>query len=188
MRWQQLFADLGAQFDEAEAAAEQAEAASRARAEMGAVGLSERLAGAVGAPVALRCRGVGQVSGVLVDVGADWLLVEEDGGREALVASAAVSAVAGLSRQTASVDHGVVRGRLDLRWAVRALARDRSAVQVMLSDGGVLTGTVDRVGADFLELAEHPLEEPRRAAAVRGVQAVPLAAVAAIRTVTAGLG
>ena len=37
MRWQQLFADLQAQFDEEEAAAERSESASRARAEMGAV-------------------------------------------------------------------------------------------------------------------------------------------------------
>src|SRR5436305_7139669 len=129
MRWQQLFADLGAQFAEAEAAADRAESASRARAEMGAVLLAERFAGAVGHPVVLRCRGAGQIAGVLAEVGVDWLLVEEEAGREALVAAAAVLAVAGLGRGTAAPEPpGAVRGRLDLRRAARALARDRSGV------------------------------------------------------------
>src|SRR3954454_2647408 len=164
MRWQQLFADLGAQFAEAEAAADRAESASRTRAEIGAVRLAERLAGAVGHPVELRCRGAGQLGGVLAEVGADWLLLEEEAGREALVATAAVLAVAGLGRQTAApAEGGQVQARFDLRRAARALARDRSAVQVVVEDGGVLTGTIDRIGADFLELAAHALDEPRRA-------------------------
>jgi hypothetical protein len=181
MRWQQLFADLAAQFEEAEATAERAELPSRTRSEQGAVTLEERLGGAVGARVAVRCRGAGPVPGVLVDAGPDWLLVE-DAGRESLIAAPAVLAVSGLGRRTA-VAAGEVRARWDLRRAVRALARDRSPVQLVLVDGGLLTGTVDRVGADFLEVAEHPLEDARRAAAVRGVVAVPLAAVALIRAV-----
>ena len=44
MRWQQLFADLQAQFDEQEAAADRAEWGSRARAEIGSVTLAARLA------------------------------------------------------------------------------------------------------------------------------------------------
>jgi|tagenome__1003787_1003787.scaffolds.fasta_scaffold20834040_3 hypothetical protein len=180
MRWQQLFADLAAQFEEAEATAERAELPSRARTEHGAVRLDQRLRGAVGATVVVRCRGAGPVPGVLVDAGPDWLLVE-DAGRESLIAGSAVLAVGGLGRRTA-VTAGEVLARWDLRRAVRALARDRSAVQVVLVDGGLLTGTVDRVGADFLEVAEHPLEDARRAAAVRGVTAVPLDAVALIRT------
>ncbi|MGY1807302.1 hypothetical protein ACI8AF_08015 [Blastococcus sp. SYSU D00669] len=189
MRWQQLFADLQAQFDEAEADAERAEHASRTRAEVGALRLTDRLRGALGARVSLRCRGAGQVSGELADVGVDWVLVEEGAGREALVASAAVVAVSGLGRQTAvPAEDGVVRGRLDLRWAVRALARDRSAVQLLLHDGAVLTGTVDRVGADFVELAEHDLGTQRRPGAVRGVVAVALDAVAVVRTGPGGAG
>src|SRR3954447_5337183 len=187
MRWQQLFADLGAQFAEAEAAADRAESASRTRAETGAVRLAERVAGAVGHPLVLRCRGAGQVAGVLAEVGSDWLLVEEEAGREALVSAAAVLAVAGLGRQTAAPDAaGVVRGRLDLRRAARALARDRGTVHVVLEDGTVLTGTIDRVGADFLELAAHAPDEPRRAGAVRGVHAVALGAAAVIRTAPPG--
>src|SRR4051794_15116290 len=175
MRWQQLFADLRAQFDEAEAAADRAESASRARTEWGAIRLAERLRGALGRTVSLRCRGAGHVSGVLADVGADWLLLEEEVGREALVATAAVLSVGGLGRQTAApLETGFVEARLDLRRAARALARDRSAVQVVLEDGAVLTGTIDRVGSDFLELAAHALDEPRRSGVVRGVQGVVL--------------
>jgi hypothetical protein len=189
MRWQQLFADLGAQFAEAEAAADRAEWASRTRAELGAVRLADRLAGAVGHPVVLRCRGAGPVAGTLAEVGADWLLVEEGTGREALVATAAVLSVSGLGRRTAAPESpGVVRGRLDLRRAARALARDRSAVHVVLDDGAVLSGTIDRVGADFLELAVHAPGEPRRAEAVRGVHAVALDGVAVMRTAPTGVG
>jgi hypothetical protein len=188
MRWQQLFADLEAQFAAAESATERAEAASRARAEVGAVRLADRLRGAVGHPVVLTCRGAGAVTGLLLDVGVDWLLLEEDGGREALVAAPAVLAVGGLGRWTADArEPGVVRARMDLRRAVRALARDRAAVQLVLDDGGVFSGTLDRVGADFVELAEHPAGVPRRADAVQGVRAVLLAAITLVRTSTPAL-
>jgi hypothetical protein len=188
MRWQQLFADLQAQFEAEEAAVERAESASRVRAEVGAVGIADRLRGALGLPVALGCGRAGTVAGVLVEVGPDWLLVEHDGARSCLVALSAVRSVAGLGRRTAAAElPGPVRGRLDLRRALRGLARDRSVVQVVLDDGSVLGGTLDRVGADYVELAEHPADLPRRAEAVQGVRAVLIGGIAVVRTVTAGL-
>jgi hypothetical protein len=188
MRWQQLFADLQAQFDEEEAAAERSESGSRARAEMGAVRLVERLRGALGLPVVLACGAAGQVTGVLVDVGADWLLTEDGRGRQDLVAATAVRTVAGLGRRTSPfVPDGAVGMQLDLRRALRALARDRSPVQVVLDDGGVLGGTLDRVGADYVELAEHPADTPRRAEVVQGVRAIVIGAIAVVRTAPVGL-
>jgi hypothetical protein len=189
MRWQQLFADLQAEFDAAEVAAERAEDGSRRRAELGAVRLTERVAGSVGRRVGLRCRGAGDVAGTLTDVGSDWLLLVDDARREVLVAFVAVRSVAGLGRDTAAREpEGAVRGRLDLRRALRGLARDRAVVQVVLDDGSVHVGTVDGVGADFLELAEHDADQPRRADAVRGVRVVALTAVAVVRTLAPGLG
>jgi hypothetical protein len=187
VRWHRLFADLSAQWDEVEAAAERAESASRARAEFGGVLLADRLRGAEGTPVVLRCRGAGQVAGVVTGVGPDWVLLAGERDAEVLVAGAAVLAVTGLGRvATAEVD-GAVRSRLDLRRAVRGLARDRSPVRVVLVDGASVTGTVDRVGADFCEIAAHPLDEPRRGPAVRGVTAVALAALAVVRTASPGI-
>jgi hypothetical protein len=188
MRWQRLFADLQAQFDEEESAVERSEFASRARSEIGAVRLVQRLQGAIGSPLYLTVRGAGRVDGVLTEVGADWLLLDGDSGRQYLVASGAVRAVTGLGRVTAAPEpEGVVRVRLDLRRVLRGLARDRAPVQVVLDDGGVLAGTVDRVGSDYVELAEHAADLPRRAEAVQGVRAVVLAAVAVVRTAPPGL-
>lgn len=186
MRWQQLFADLQAQYEEQEAAGERAESASRSRAEIGGLRLADRLRGAQGHPVDVQCGGAGGVAGVLAGVGPDWLLLEEPHGRQSLVALAAVRAVGGLVRATAVAEQGAVRARLDLRRALRGLARDRSAVQVVLDDGGVLTGTLDRVGADYVEIAEHPLDRARRADAVQAVRAVAIGAVAVVRTAPPG--
>jgi hypothetical protein len=188
MRWQQLFADLQAQFEQEEVSAERAEAGSRARAEVGGLPLADRLGGAVGAPVVLTVRGAGQVAGDLVEVGADWVLVAADLGREVLVASAAIRAVGGLGRRTAAPEiPGPVRARLDLRRALRGLSRDRATVQIVLDDGTAVVGTVDRVGADYVELAEHAADTPRRAEAVQGVRAVVLSGIAVVRTVSAGM-
>jgi hypothetical protein len=127
------------------------------------------------------------VIGELADVGEDWLLLEDERGTEILVAAAAVLSVAGVGRVTAPpADPGSVRARLDLRWAVRALVRDRSPVQLVLADGTRLTGTLDRVGADFCELAEHAEDALRRPGSVRGVQAVALSGVALVRTLVPG--
>jgi hypothetical protein len=189
MRWQQLFADLRGQFEAAEVEADRADVASRARTEVGAVLLADRLRGSLGAPVSLRCRGVGAVAGVLTEVGANWLLLEDERAREVLVAAAAVLAVGGLGRLTAPAEpDSPVRSRLDLRWALRTLARDRAAVQVGLADGGFVIGTIDRVGADFVEVAEHAADEPRRDTAVRGVQAVAIDAVVTVRTLSPAWG
>jgi hypothetical protein len=183
MRWEQLFADLEAQVAEQEAAAEQAEEASRARAEHGRVLLADRLRGSCGQQLSLACRGAGELTGRLVDVGVDWLLLVDGQGREVLVAAGALCAVGGLVAVTApAVEHGEVARRLDLRRALRGLARDRATVSCLLEEGTVLSGTVDRVGADFLELAEHPLDSPRRRTAVTAVRALPLRAVVAVRT------
>ena len=56
---------------------------------------------------------------------------------------------------------------------------------VVVTDGADLVGgvpTVDRVGADYMELAEHAVDEPRRAQAVQGVRAVGLPTAAVART------
>lgn len=181
MRWEQLFGDLEAAFAAEQAAAD--DVGSRTRAEVGALRLADRLRGSVGHRVRLDCRGSGTVSGRLADVGPDWLLLTGDRGQDLLVGTGCVRAVGGLGALTAAVgEPGAVARSWDLRRAVRGLARDRAAVRCVLDDGTVLTGTVDRVGADFLELAEHPLDEPRRRGAVRSVRAVVLAAVALLES------
>jgi hypothetical protein len=92
--------------------------------------------------------------------------------------------VEGLGRSAAPEDPGRPR-RLGLGSALRALARDREGVALYLTpgpEGGfrTITGTIDRVGRDFLELAAVPWGEARRAENVRGVYAVPFSAVAAL--------
>jgi len=182
VRWEALFDDLEAQLEAAEAAEQAGEVADRVRIESGRVRTLDRLAAARGHALAVGVHGAGPQRGTLVDAGVDWLLLDEGAGRELLVPVAAVLGITGLGTGTGVPgSEGAVGRRLDLRWALRGLARERVGVAVTVLDGTVVTGTVDRVGADDLELAEHGAGEPRRAAAVRGVRLIPIPALALVR-------
>ena len=181
MRWESLFDDLEGQLEAAEADELRAEVAERSRRETALVPLADRLRAACGTPLQVHVGGVGAVRGRLADCGAQWLLLETEDGAEVLVPVAAVVGLVGVGARAAVSDDSAVGARLDLRWALRAIARDRTAVTVGLRDGTQLTGTLDRVGLDHVDLAEHGLGEPRRAAAVRQVRLLPLEALALVR-------
>jgi hypothetical protein len=183
MRWQELFADLEGEFAEAERADHAAEVADRSRAEYARVRLVDRLRAGLDLDVTVTTAATGRIRGRLESVGAEWLLLVEANGRQVLLPLAHVLAIGGLSRQAAEPgSEGRVAARLGLRHALRGLARDRTPVAVVLTSGDVLTGTIDRVGEDFVELAEHPVDEPRRAGSVRAVRLLPLSALAAVRS------
>ncbi len=183
MRWKGLFDDLEAQWDAAQAAELVCEVSDRTRREQALLRLVDRLRPAVGRPLTVTVAG-DVVRGRLVDCGSDWLLLEESGsGHELLVPTAAVLGVVGLGDRTATPGtEGAVAKRLGLSWALRGLARSRAGVCLQLVDGSVATGTLDRVGADHLDLAEHGTGELRRPATVRNVRLVPLAALSLVRS------
>jgi len=183
MRWEALFADLEGQLEAAQATELAAEVGDRSRAEVGRLRLTDRLRGAVGQPLVVRVAGGAVVNGRLATTGPDWLLLMEGTGRAAVVPTSAVTSVTGLGAFAAEPgSEGHVAARLDLRFALRGLARDRAGVTVVLIDGTAMVGTLDRVGSDYVELAEHSPGEPRRAAGVRAVRTVPLSAVAVLRS------
>jgi hypothetical protein len=137
---------------------------------------------AVGTAIRLSCTGDGGVTGRLARVGPDWLLVLDESGYEAMVVTAAVLSVSGAGRLSAVPDsESVVESRLDLRHVLRGIARDRSAVRISVLDGTTIDGTIDRLGADFVEIAQHPAGEPRCRDQVREVALVPLSALAVLR-------
>ena len=182
MRWDELFADLEARAESLDTAARSAEIDERTRGEVGALGLSERLRAALGVPLRLRLAGSLQLTATLRRVGPDWLLLDEDGGREAVVPTAALLGVRGLGRYSASPGAvGVVESRLGLRHALRGIARDRSPCRLHLTDGTTVDGTLDRVGADFAEVATHGAGELRRRSEVRDVELLSLRGLVAVR-------
>ncbi len=180
MRWERLFADLEAALAAEADRALDAEVADRTRRERSLVGLHERFAGqAPDMPVNVRVAGLGQVRGTVADVGADWVLLERPSERHVLVPLSAVRQVTGLAGR---VEAGSpVRRAFGLTAALRALSRDRAPVTVWCVDEVALTGTIDAVGRDCLDVAEHPLDLPRRAEHVRDVRVVALTALAAVQ-------
>jgi hypothetical protein len=182
MRWQRLFADLEALFDAADSAELDGEVADRTRREAARLRLVDRLHPATDETVTVAVLGHGPVTGCVAAVGADWMLLAE-AGRELLVPEAAIAWVTGPLRAARDPEPpSGVQARLTLGHALRALARDRAPVAVTTRDGIVLTGTIDRVGADHVELAEHPVGEPPRTGAVSGRRAVTFAGLALVRS------
>ena len=178
MRWSELFADLEAQLEEADRAQTQAEVADRTRRERAAVSWTDRAASALGERMSVSTP-IGPVRGVLEDLGRDWLLLDEEGHGSILVPFSAVLSVTGLpSRSTDGRGSG---RRFGLGVALRGIARDRGAVTVQDVYGGVVVGTVDTVGSDHLDIAEHPADAVRRSAVLTGRRVVPFRAIAVVR-------
>lgn len=181
VRWESLFADLDAQMDQLEAAELATEVADRTRRELARVRLVDRLRPAYGHPVEVRTVG-GVLAGRISGIGQDWLLLAGERGGELLVPLGSVDALSGVGALSAAPgSEGRVAAKLTLGYALRGVARDRAPVAVTLRDGSTVTGTIDRVGADFLELAEHDLAEARRRRDLLGVRTVPFTGIAVVR-------
>lgn len=188
MRWERLFADLDARFDALADAEMMAELPDRQRSAVAALTVAQRCSGAIGAELRVRLRSGRLHSGELRSVGADWILLDPPGGGEMVIALTAVTAIEGL-RAATGAPLGAVARRFDLRLALRGIARDRSPVVIGVAGtaegqagaGTDVAGTIDRVGADFVEVAQHAMWEPRRADAVRSVLLMPLSAIDSVR-------
>lgn len=192
MRWDRFFDDLEGQLAsewEAERAALETEAE---RLRLSRVCLRERLSALADRP---RLDGAAPsfelVDGTVLNaevtgVGADWIALE--GGRSgALVVPFAAVAAVGMphadvlrSARPAAV-RSTIADRMTLGFVVRDLVRRRVGVTVHLTGSRTLAGTIDRAGADHLDIALHEPGSPRRASEVRGHRIVPFAAVAWIR-------
>ncbi|MGW8484213.1 hypothetical protein ACWGJP_13865 [Microbacterium sp. NPDC055903] len=193
MHWDRMFEDLEGQLAsewEAERAALDAESE---RLRISKVELRARMRSLCGrgavVRVDLRCAG-----GLVVtptELGADWVAASVDG--EHGISIIPLGAIAGIR-----MDHGLLlstleplvaeaslRERMTFGFVLRDLARRRIPVWIDVVTGHADHGTIDRAGADHLDLAEHDAGAPRRARDVRGMRVVPFSAIDRVRIDTA---
>lgn len=182
MRLEALFEDLESQFAALRDGDLYGEVAERIRAEVAKLTLLDRLRGAVGTVIRVELTHAEPVQGELTRVGKDCLLLEAERFEEWLIPAAALTAVHGLG-PWAEPAEGAVAAKLGLAHLLRGIARDRSPVTLYCAgpSGHPVTGTIDRVGADFIEVAEHPLDAPRRRTEVHNTRLVPTQALSALR-------
>jgi len=194
MRWDHLFDDLSGQLEH-ELQSEQADLLhEEERLRLGRLPLRDRLVvlrGSEGASAArIRCRlRSGEIVRLrLVTVGRDWMagdLDEPPGRDQAIIPFSAVDALlldpaqALLSLEPV-VERSELAARLGIAFLLRDLCRRRAVVTVRTLVGDA-TGTIDRVGRDHLDLAEHDRDRVRRTSDVQQVRVVPTDQVLLVR-------
>ena len=182
MRWDGLFADLEGQLAAEERRELDSEVAERTRRERALVDTAGRLA-AAREELILTLDGGTCAAGTVADLGTDWVLLRAGegavAGREVLVPLAGVLSIEALGGQSAQAR---TARRFGLGYALRALSRDRATVAVTLRGGSSVIGTIDTVGADHFDLAEHHEGELRRRENVRRTLTLPFAALVSIES------
>ena len=196
MRWDRLFDDLEGQLAsewEAERAALDAES-ERLRISRLDLRSRLRMLCSAEAQAVLALSGIRRLPVRLVALGADWIAAGDlpvEGARAArsfrIIPLHAIRGIgmdhgmllASLDEQNES--DATLRERMTLGFVLRDLARRRIPVRISTADGEELHGTVDRAGADHLDLAEHDAGHVRLAGAVSGFRIVPFDAIAAVQ-------
>jgi hypothetical protein len=179
MRWEELFDDLEGQADALQRADRDAEVADRTRAEVGQVTLLSRLRALEGDSVSVRLGNGDALSGTLVRLGVDWMLLACP--QEVVVPMTGIATLDDLPWHSVSAAGvGVVASRLTLSSAFRAMAVDRARITIRLHDGTSVSGTPDRVGKDFVDLALHHEDQGPRIRAVSRRTTVAYLAVSAV--------
>ncbi len=181
MRWERLFDDIEAVVVEEERHEHRLEVADRVRRERAQVALIDRIS-ASAKPLEVLVANRRRIDGLVRDSGADWFSLESADQRQWLVPLAAVVQVTGLGRQVGSAAR--LSRRFGLGYALRALSRSRTPIQLDDVLGRTLSGTIDVVGADALDLSEHPIDVPRRPEQVLAVRVVPIAAIVCLMSTT----
>ena len=188
VRWDDLFADLEGQLAQGLGAEDLDLAAEEERLRLGRLGLRDRIAAFAGEELALELRDGTRARLRVETIGRDWIsgAASEARGASCVVPLDAVAAVLpGVERvarsMAAPAEHpDALSRRLGLPFVLRDLCRRRVAVEI-LTASRALHGTVDRVGRDHLDLAEHDPGEPRRTGAVRAVRILPFRELLLVR-------
>ena len=194
MRWQNLFDDLESQLESGLGAEEVDLLAEEERLRLGRLTLRDRVralhAEAPASALGLTLRDGERLALRTAAVGRDWVAGELDAGvlRSAIVPLAAVASLDPVGDQLSlslRVDPApepptALSARLGLAFVLRDLSRRRAAVELHVA-GHRVHGTIDRVGRDHLDLAEHAAGEPRRTAAVARIRIVAFASLDLVR-------
>ncbi len=202
MRWERLFQDLEDQLERETDAELEDLARDEERLRIARLTLADRLHALLSGPSSLHevtvalslttlvCR--------IVRVGRDWALVQitSPGTRRgtALLPTGAMRSLtcnavgprlrdrehsvlsrtdSGRTSSPAVADAGVSSG-IGIAFVLRDLCRRRRQV-TLVSHDREWTGTIERVGKDHLDLAVHPLDQPRTSDAVTTVSVIALA-------------
>ncbi|MBK4346399.1 hypothetical protein IV501_02020 [Lacisediminihabitans sp. G11-30] len=186
MRWGKLFDDLEGQLEQELEAEEVDLRAEEERLRLGRLSLRDRLLALHRDPA---CDAVTlqladhRVSVRPVSIGKDWLsgdLVDGTArGLQCIVPLASIDAVIVDRKQVRlslvpqpEEDGSRLSARLGLAFVLRDLCRRRRAVELVTASG-IIVGTIDRVGRDHLDLAEHPIGVARRESAVLQYRVLP---------------
>ena len=177
---QRVFDELEAEFDAGLRREAEQEAVAAVRAELGSTVLWEQLARRIGSD-AVVLAGARTFRGATVASYPEFLVLRADDGAEHLIRyGPAVSVALPAEPPTLRPTPNPAARRYQFALALRELARRREPVRVELADGTSCDGTIEAVGSDYLELAEHDLGEARRRLAVRARRFIGFAAVVAV--------
>jgi hypothetical protein len=175
-----VFDELEAEFDAGLRREAEQEAVAAVRAELGATVLWEQLARRIGSEATVLA-GARAFRGAIVAGYPEFLVVRGDDGSEHLVRHGpGVSVALAAEPPALRPAPGPATRRYQFALALRELARRREPVRVELSDGTSCDGTIEGVGSDYLEVAEHDLGEARRRQAVRARRFAGYGAVVAV--------